>query len=68
MQIDFITCNPPWLPAEFVVDSSPLDNGVYDPKEKFLNSCMNFASNINELKYNLFRNSFVTEGRDAFDL
>eukprot|EP00347_Sterkiella_histriomuscorum_P005933 403354707 len=46
MQFDLITCNPPWIPAEFVVDSSPLDNGVYDPKEQFLNASLNFASYI----------------------
>ena len=43
MQFDLITCNPPWIPAEFVAESSPLDNGVYDPKETFLNSSLNFA-------------------------
>jgi len=44
MQFDLITCNPPWIPAEFVAESSPLDNGVFDPKETFLQSALNFAS------------------------
>ena len=44
MQFDLITCNPPWIPAEYIAESSPLDNGVYDPKENFLNSALNFAS------------------------
>jgi hypothetical protein len=26
-----------------VAESSPLDNGVFDPKETFLNSAFNFA-------------------------
>ena len=46
MQFDLITCNPPWIPAEHVAESSPLDNGVYDPKETFLNSALNFASKL----------------------
>jgi hypothetical protein len=29
-----------------VAESSPLDNGVYDPKEQFLNSALNFASKL----------------------
>jgi len=45
MQFDLITCNPPWIPAEYIAESSPLDNGVFDPKETFLNSSLNFASN-----------------------
>lgn len=44
MQFDLITCNPPWIPAEYIAESSPLDNGVFDPKETFLNSSLNFAS------------------------
>ena len=44
MQFDLITCNPPWIPAEYIAESSPLDNGVYDPKESFLTSALNFAS------------------------
>lgn len=44
MQIDLIVCNPPWIPSEYLMDSSPLDNGVYDPKEAMLNSALNFAS------------------------
>ena len=47
MKFDLITCNPPWIPAEFVAESSPLDNGVYDPKEQFLLSALNFASKFN---------------------
>ena len=43
MQFDLITCNPPWIPAEYIAESSLLDNGVYDPKENFLNSALNFA-------------------------
>lgn len=43
MQVDLITCNPPWIPCEFIADSSPLDNGVYDPKEAFLEAALNFA-------------------------
>ena len=43
MQFDLITCNPPWIPAEYIAESSPLDNGVFDPKESFLNSALNFA-------------------------
>jgi methylase of polypeptide subunit release factors len=43
MQFDLITCNPPWIPAEYIAESSPLDNGVYDPKETFLKSALNFA-------------------------
>jgi methylase of polypeptide subunit release factors len=44
MQFDFITCNPPWIPSEYIAEASPLDNGVFDPKETFLNSALNFAS------------------------
>lgn len=44
MQFDLILCNPPWIPAEFISESSPLDNGVYDPREGFLISSLNFAS------------------------
>ncbi len=31
MTVDLIVCNPPWVPADFVKATSPLDNGVYDP-------------------------------------
>ena len=55
MQFDLITCNPPWIPAEYVAESSPLDNGVFDPKETFLNSALNFASKLHtHLKRSLF--------------
>jgi len=43
MVCDLIICNPPWLPADFVLETNPLDNGVYDPQEKFLLSSLNFA-------------------------
>lgn len=43
MTVDLITCNPPWIPSAFVKETSPLDNGVYDPDEKFLKSALNFA-------------------------
>lgn len=36
MHFDLITCNPPWIPAEYIAEATPLDNGVYDPKEQFL--------------------------------
>ena len=49
--MDLIVCNPPWLPTSFLtsaytsdsIASLDLDNAVYDPKEFFLNSCLNFA-------------------------
>jgi methylase of polypeptide subunit release factors len=41
--VDIITCNPPWIPANFVRETNPLDNGVFDPEEKFLHSAFNFA-------------------------
>ena len=41
--VDLIVCNPPWVPANFVKAANPLDNGVYDPDEKFLKSAFNFA-------------------------
>ena len=41
--VDLIVCNPPWIPAKFVPETNPLDNGVYDPDEKFLKSALNFA-------------------------
>ena len=31
--VDLIICNPPWIPAKFVQETNPLDNGVYDPDE-----------------------------------
>ena len=40
---DLILCNPPWIPASKVFEINPLDNGVYDPDEKFLKSAINFA-------------------------
>ena len=42
-QVDLVLCNPPWIPAGFVKETSPLDNGVYDPEEKFLKSALNFC-------------------------
>ena len=42
-QVDMVVCNPPWIPASFVKETSPLDNGVYDPEEKFLKSAFNFC-------------------------
>ena len=42
-QVDLVVCNPPWIPAEFVRETNPLDNGVYDPQEKFLKSMFNFC-------------------------
>ena len=41
--VDLILCNPPWVPADFVPATNPLDNGVYDPEERFLKSALNFA-------------------------
>ena len=41
--VDLILCNPPWIPAQFVKATSPLDNGVYDPDEKFLKSAFNYS-------------------------
>ena len=41
--VDLIVCNPPWIPAKFVPETNPLDNGVYDQDEKFLKSALNFA-------------------------
>ena len=45
-----ITCNPPWIPASYLTGSQAgeashfdMDNAVYDPKEKFLISSLNFA-------------------------
>ena len=60
MQFDLITCNPPWIPSEFVAESSPLDNGVYDPKEQFLNSALNFASKFNNINQSYNRATSVT--------
>ena len=49
-KFDLITCNPPWIPASYITGNQSsmthnfdLDNAVYDPKEKFLISCLNFA-------------------------
>lgn len=42
-EYDLIICNPPWIPASKVKAVNPLDNGVYDPDEKFLKSALNFA-------------------------
>ena len=41
--VDLIVCNPPWIPAKFVPETNPLDNGVYDQDEKFLKSALNYA-------------------------
>ena len=41
--VDLVMCNPPWIPADFVKATNPLDNGVYDPEEKFLKSAFNFC-------------------------
>ena len=41
--VDLVVCNPPWIPAEYVSETSPLDNGVYDPQERFLKSAFNFC-------------------------
>ena len=41
--VDLIVCNPPWIPAKFVPETNPLDNGVYDQDEKFLKSAFNYA-------------------------
>ena len=41
--VDLVMCNPPWIPADFVKATNPLDNGVYDPDEKFLKSAFNFC-------------------------
>ena len=41
--VDLVVCNPPWIPADFVKETNPLDNGVYDPQEKFLKSAFNFC-------------------------
>ena len=42
--VDLIVCNPPWIPAKFVPETNPLDNGVYDQDEKFLMSEFNYTS------------------------
>jgi len=42
-QVDLILCNPPWIPANTMNEFDPLENAVYDPKERFLWSCLNFA-------------------------
>ena len=44
-QADLILCNPPWIPATILAsqEQTPLENAVYDPKEKFLWSSLNFA-------------------------
>jgi tRNA1(Val) A37 N6-methylase TrmN6 len=41
--VDLVVCNPPWIPADYVKETNPLDNGVYDPQEKFLKSALNFC-------------------------
>lgn len=42
--VDLILCNPPWIPANSLPDTSPLDNGVYDTLDQhFLKSALNFA-------------------------
>lgn len=51
--VDLITCNPPWLPMSYlqpggagpgdILNALDTDNAVYDPKERFLISCLNFA-------------------------
>ena len=44
--VELITCNPPWLPATHLGSSgsqNDMDNAIYDPKERFLMSCLNFA-------------------------
>lgn len=43
LQTDLVVCNPPWIPASFVRETNPLDNGVYDPDEKFLTSAFNYC-------------------------
>ena len=43
MTVDLVLCNPPWLPASYVKETNPLDNGVYDPEEKFLKAAFNFC-------------------------
>ena len=42
-KVDLVVCNPPWIPASFVKETSPLDNGVYDPEEKFIKSALNYC-------------------------
>ena len=42
-KVDLVVCNPPWIPAEYVTATSPLDNAVYDPQERFLKSAFNFC-------------------------
>jgi len=42
--VDLIVCNPPWVPANALPETSPLDNGVYDASnQEFLKSALNFA-------------------------
>lgn len=41
---DLIISNPPWTIASFLNEKHDLDNGVYDPEEKFLKSLFLFAS------------------------
>ena len=66
MQFDLIVCNPPWIPAEYIAESSPLDNAVFDPKEQFINAALNFASKI--ICYMFYRDSFVKQRTDAANL
>jgi methylase of polypeptide subunit release factors len=42
-QVDLITCNPPWIEANYLKELNPLDNGVFDPDLNFLKSALNFA-------------------------
>jgi len=50
---DLIVSNPPWLTANHLHgnEQSPLDNAIYDPQEKFLNSTLNFAKHHMDVEY-----------------
>lgn len=44
-EVDLIISNPPWIPATVLAnqEQNPAENAVYDEKERFLMSTLNFA-------------------------
>jgi len=40
---ELMIANPPWITASMLNSEHALDNGVYDPKEEFLNAIFKFA-------------------------
>ena len=47
-KVDLITCNPPWVTANHLFGgvnntTFDMDNAIYDPKEQFLISSLNFC-------------------------